>query len=40
VLPHPFGGTGEETLRKWAGDGVDRLIASSPGKPDGDRDRP
>jgi len=26
VLPHPFGGTGEETLRKWAHDGVDRLI--------------
>jgi len=27
VLPHPFGGTGEETLRKWAQEGVDRLIA-------------
>lgn len=27
VLPHPFGGTAEATLRQWAEAGVDRLIA-------------
>ncbi len=27
VLPHPFGGTGEATLRQWAEAGTDRLIA-------------
>ena len=27
VLPHPFGGTGEDTLRRWAEAGADQLIA-------------
>jgi hypothetical protein len=27
VLPHPFGGTAEATLRQWAEAGTDRLIA-------------
>ena len=32
VLPHPFGGTGEETLRKWAEEGTDQLIALFTGR--------
>jgi hypothetical protein len=32
VLPHPFGATGEATLRKWAEAGVEDLIALFTGK--------
>jgi len=37
VLPHPFGGTGEETLRKWAEAGTDQLIALFTGTLSSDR---